>query len=133
MFSRHIQFDHTYKNHYFAYKVLIRRIRTRYMITELATTRELVMAIGQRLRAQRLAQNVTLKQLAGMTGLSVGAVRNLETEGKSSLDTLIRVIQSLGLASELAHLFELKQQSIAQMAMATQVTRRRRASGSRTR
>jgi len=100
---------------------------------ELATAGELTLAIGRRLRDQRLAQNTTLKQLAGMAGLSVGAVRNLEMEGKSSLDTLIRVIQSLGLASELAHLFELKQQSIAQMATAAQVTRRKRASGRGTR
>lgn len=102
------------------------------LIYEFATASELALALGQRLRDQRLAQNVTLKELAKRGGLSVGALRKMEIEGKTTLSSLIRVVQALGLVSELAHLFELKQRSIAEMEGAAQASRRQRASGART-
>lgn len=101
------------------------------LMPEFATTDELTLAIGQRLRDQRLAQNVTLKELAMRSGLSVGALRKMEIDGKTTLHSLIRVVQALGLGSELAHLFELKQRSIAEMTQVTQASRRQRASGAR--
>lgn len=99
------------------------------LIPEFATTGELALAIGRRLRDQRLAQNVTLRELAKRSGLSVGALRKMEIEGKTTLYSLIRVVQALGLGSELAHLFELKQRSIAEMEKAAQASQRQRASG----
>ena len=99
------------------------------LIPEFATTGELALAIGRRLRDQRLAQNVTLKELAKRSGLSVGALRKMEIEGKTTLYSLIRVVQALGLESDLAHLFELKQRSIAEMEEAAQAAQRQRASG----
>lgn len=99
------------------------------LIPEFATTDELALAIGRRLRDRRLAQNVTLRELAKRSGLSVGAVRNMEVDGKTTLHSLIRVVQALGLGSELAQLFELRQRSIAEMEEAAQASRRQRASG----
>ena len=99
------------------------------LIPEFATTGELTVAIGRRLRDQRLAQNVTLRELAKRSGLSVGALRKMEIEGKTTLYSLICVVQALGLGSELAHLFELKQRSIAEMEEAAQASQRQRASG----
>jgi transcriptional regulator with XRE-family HTH domain len=99
------------------------------LIPEFATTGELALAIGRRLRDQRLAQNVTLRELAKRSGLSVGALRKMEIDGKTTLYSLIRVVQALGLGSELAHLFELKQRSIAEMEAAAQASQRQRASG----
>lgn len=99
------------------------------LVPEFATTVELTVAIGRRLRDQRLAQNVTLRELAKRSGLSVGALRKMEIEGKTTLYSLIRVVQALGLGSELAHLFELKQRSIAEMEEAAQASQRQRASG----
>lgn len=98
------------------------------LIPEFATVSELALAIGRRLRDQRLAQNVTLRELGKRSGLSVGALRKMEVEGKTTLYSLIRVVQTLGLGSELAHLFELKQRSIAEMEAAAQAARRQRAS-----
>ena len=62
-----------------------------------------------------------------MAGLSLGALRKLESSGQCSLETLIRVVQALGLQEALDDLFVLKRQSIAQMAQVDLVSRRQRA------
>lgn len=97
------------------------------MVLELATSSEILQALGQRVRAQRLAQGVAQLELAQMAGLSLGALRKLESSGQSSLETLVRVVQALGLVSELEDLFVLKRQSIAQMENAAAASRRQRA------
>ncbi len=84
-------------------------------------------AMGIRLRAQRLAQALSQRDLAQMAGLSLGALRKLEHDGQCSLETLIRVVQALGLVEELEDLFLLKRQSIAQMEQAEAVSQRKRA------
>ncbi|MFA5664106.1 helix-turn-helix domain-containing protein [Castellaniella sp.] len=93
----------------------------------LATFTEILQALGTRLREQRLAQSLTQRELAQMAGLSLGALRKLETDGQCSLETLIRVTQALGLQGELDDLFVLKRQSIAQMEQAELARRRQRA------
>jgi hypothetical protein len=62
-----------------------------------------------------------------MAGLSLGAVRKLESDGQCSLATLIRVSQSLGLIGELEAVFAQKPQSIAAMQRAAQIQLRQRA------
>jgi len=84
-------------------------------------------ALGTRLRVQRLAQALSQRDLAQMAGLSLGALRKLEHDGQCSLETLIRVVQALGLVEELEDLFLLKRQSIAQMEQAEAASQRKRA------
>ncbi|KAF1069319.1 helix-turn-helix transcriptional regulator [Variovorax sp.] len=93
----------------------------------LAPATEVLQALGQRVRAQRLAQQVPQRELAQMAGLSLGAVRKLESSGQTSLETLVRAVQALGLVNELEDLFVLKRQSIAQMEQAEAVSQRQRA------
>lgn len=62
-----------------------------------------------------------------MAGLSLGALRKMERDGQSSLETLILVVQALGLAEELDGLLVLKRESIAQMEQAEAVKQRKRA------
>ena len=62
-----------------------------------------------------------------MAGLSLGALRKLESSGQCSLETVVRVIQSLGVVDELEDLFVLKRQSIAQTERAELATQRQRA------
>lgn len=93
----------------------------------LAESDEVLRALGHRLRAQRLAQELPQRELAQMAGLSLGAIRKLESNGQSSLVTLVRVVQALGLMAELEDLFVLKRASIAGMEQAEAVTRRQRA------
>ena len=83
--------------------------------------------LGSRLRAQRLAQNLPQRELAQMAGLSLGALRKLETNGQTSLETLVRVVQALGLAGELESLFVLRRASIAQMEQVEAASQRKRA------
>ncbi len=97
------------------------------MAFTLSLTTEILQALGARLRAQRLAQALSQRDLAQMAGLSLGALRKLEHDGRCSLETLVRVVQALGLVDELAGLFLLKRESIAQMEQAAAVGRRQRA------
>lgn len=97
------------------------------MVIALASPEEILRTLGQRLRAQRLARDLSQQTLAQMAGLSLGAIRKLEQSGQSSLETLVRVIQTLGLSAELEHLFVLKRQSIAQMEQANAAQQRQRA------
>ena len=64
------------------------------MSFNLASTAEILRALGSRLRTQRLAQGLPQRELAQMAGLSLGALRKLEGSGQSSLETLIRVTQA---------------------------------------
>ena len=48
-----------------------------------------------------------------MASLSLGAVRKFERNGQSSLETFVRVVQTLGLTQELETLFEFKPTAIA--------------------
>ena len=93
----------------------------------LAPASEILQALGQRVRAQRLAQELPQRELAQMAGLSLGALRKLESSGQSSLETLVRAVQALGLANELEDLFMLKRLSIAQMEQAEAASQRQRA------
>ncbi len=93
----------------------------------LSTPAEILHTLGARLREQRLAQSLTQRELAQMAGLSLGALRKLETDGQCSLETLVRAAQALGLLEALEDLFVLKRQSIAQMEQVEVVSRRQRA------
>ncbi len=93
----------------------------------LAPANEVLQTLGQRVRAQRLAQGLPQRELAQMAGLSLGALRKLESSGQSSLETLVRTVQALGLMDELEDLFVLKRQSIAQMDRAETASQRQRA------
>ena len=94
----------------------------------LATPSEVQRELGSRLRMQRLNQGLPQKELGAKAGLSLGAIRKLERDGSSSLDTLIKVVHALGLITELDELFRLKALSIAQMEKNAQTGQRQRAS-----
>ncbi|MDO4231606.1 MAG: helix-turn-helix transcriptional regulator [Lautropia sp.] len=97
------------------------------MVFTLATAEEMMEALGSRLRAQRLAQEITQRELASMAGLSLGALRKLEHNGQTSLETLIRVVQALGLSESLQDLFVPQKNTIAQMEAAERARQRQRA------
>lgn len=72
-----------------------------------STSTEILCALGVRLREQRLAQSLTQRELAKMAGLSLGALRKVESDGQCSLETRVRVLQALGLLEALASGLEL--------------------------
>lgn len=91
-----------------------------------STTDEIIAALGLRLKAVRLSQSLTQADLAERAGVSVGTVKSLEKTGQSSMASLVRVVQALGLTDQLQSLFVLKVQSIAEMEQA-QLAQRQRA------
>jgi len=96
------------------------------LIFDLATAEEIGAELGRRLRAQRLAQNLTQQALAARAGVSRGTVRNLEGKGQASVESLLRIVGALGLGGSLSELFVLRPTSIREMEAAS--TSRMRAS-----
>ena len=91
----------------------------------LATYTEMGKELGQRLRTQRLAQLLSQEELALRAGLSGSTIKNLESKGQASLESVLRVVMALGLTHELQEIFSLKVESIAQMERAERPPRRR--------
>ena len=91
-----------------------------------STSDEITAELGLRLKAVRLSQSLTQADLAERAGISVGTVKSLERTGQSSVASLVRVVQALGLTDQLQSLFVLKVQSIAEMEQA-QLAQGRRA------
>ena len=91
----------------------------------LSAVDEIAHELGRRLKAVRLAQGLQQGELASRAGLSRATVTALENHGQSTLNSLIRVVQALGLEQDLQPLFEFKIESIVQMEHAEAGKRRR--------
>lgn len=91
----------------------------------LASPPEICNALGQRLRARRLAAGWSQSDLARRAGLSAGTVKNLELKGQASLDSFIHIVSALGLAGEMGELFTIRLVSIAAMEEAEYARRQR--------
>jgi transcriptional regulator with XRE-family HTH domain len=92
----------------------------------LPTADELSRELAARLRKQRLSLRMTQAELAARAGVNIGTVKNIEHKGgTSSLVSIIRVAQVLGLADQLQSLFVVSPRSIAQMELAHSAPRHR--------
>jgi len=67
-------------------------------MTQAHTTDELMIALGEQLRAQRLRMNLTLEEVAQGAGVSINVVRRLETGEGSTLSSFVAVLKVLGRA-----------------------------------
>lgn len=92
----------------------------------LASTAEIAEELGRRLRAHRLAQNLSQVELAARAGISRRTLIDFEHSGRGSLEVFLRVAAALGLIESMSSLFELKPKSIKDMEKASQ--KRKRAS-----
>jgi transcriptional regulator with XRE-family HTH domain len=66
------------------------------MVKTNLTPEEMEADLGEKLRALRLSKNLDQKTLAERAGVSVRALRNLESGQGSTIKTLVRVLRSLG-------------------------------------
>lgn len=66
------------------------------IILDEMTPCELRLLLGARMRALRLSANLDQQETALRAGISVRALRNLESGTGSSVDTLLRVLKTLG-------------------------------------
>ncbi|MCJ7590493.1 MAG: helix-turn-helix transcriptional regulator [Woeseiaceae bacterium] len=85
--------------------------------------------IGARLKALRLRRNLTQQTLADAAGLSVTAIKGIES-GRGRLATLIAVLRELAALDQLEHFIPAITVSPLQLARRKGV-RRQRATGSR--
>lgn len=90
-----------------------------------ATVGEIAQELAGRLKAARLAQGLQQSELALRAGVSAGTVKALEKNGQSTVTSLIRVVQALGLTQHLQQAFLLEVRSIAQMEQAQSAQRQR--------
>lgn len=61
-----------------------------------SSTNEVLMEIGSRIKAARIAMPMTQKEMAEFTNLSQRTISNLETGKDVSFSTLIEVLRALG-------------------------------------
>lgn len=66
------------------------------MATAHLTPEEMEFELGEKLKTLRLTRNVDQKTLAERAGISVRALRNLESGQGSTIKTLVCVIRALG-------------------------------------
>ncbi len=67
--------------------------------------------IGEKLKAVRLKQNITQDSLAKSSSISLSSVKKVESGKIGSFDTLLRILRTLGMLDELAHLCDEEQMS----------------------
>jgi len=60
-----------------------------------ATESELQSALGQRMRRLRLARNLDQRETAEKAGISLSAIRNLESGRGATTSTLLRTLKAL--------------------------------------
>ncbi|MHB1109022.1 MAG: helix-turn-helix domain-containing protein [Devosia sp.] len=66
-----------------------------------ANSRQVIAELGRRIEKIRLSRNITQAQLAQSAGLSNRTVSRLEQGDAPSMDTFVRVMLALGLASHM--------------------------------
>ena len=69
------------------------------------TPLELAFALGQRIKARRLAMGFTQADAAARAGVAYRTWRRLESEGKASIEDLVRAAIALRCERDLAALF----------------------------
>lgn len=110
-----------------------------HMGTMLETPFELATMLGQRIKTRRLGMGYTQADAAARAGVAYRTWRRLESEGKASIDDLVRAAVALRCERDFAALFPepaatsmdalLQQQRAAQVALSK---RRLRAPSSKT-
>lgn len=73
---------------------------------------EIVMRVCERLRTERLAQQMTQAEVAARAGIGTNTVSNLEAGRNVGFENVVRVAMVLGRAKELEGLFLPKLDSI---------------------
>lgn len=91
-----------------------------------ATTEEALRGVGERVRALRISKNVTQEQVAKKAGVSLRTVRELERHGKSSVETLIRVLRALDITDPISSLAPAPRISPMRLLHSTKVPQRAR-------
>jgi transcriptional regulator with XRE-family HTH domain len=87
---------------------------------------EVVKRLCERLRTERLAQQMTQADVAGRAGIATNTVSNLEAGRNVGFENLVRVAMVLGRGKELESLFLPKLDSLADLHRYEQSAKRQR-------
>lgn len=91
----------------------------------LLSAAEIQVELCNRIKKRRLTKNITQPAFAAMVGVSTQTIKNLEKESRCTLDTFIRCLIALGLASEMESIMKTEIVSIAQLEASIKPLRRR--------
>ncbi len=84
--------------------------------------------IASRMKARRILLNITQKELANQSGVSLGSIKRFETKHLIALQSLIRIAVVLDATIEFQQLFPMNQfNSIAEVLRAAEKQPRKRA------
>lgn len=84
------------------------------------TSKRLLEIIGHSVRARRLAREISQEELSRLSGVSHASVARFETgKGNISLENLLLIMKSLGIADELKVIFKEPESSPSLLAKAT--------------
>lgn len=88
---------------------------------------QILSKIGEKIKSVRLKQNITQDSLAKSSSISLSSVKKVESGKIGSFDTLLRILRTLGMLDELAHLCEEEQMSPSEyFEMVNSINKRRR-------
>ncbi|PVZ38988.1 helix-turn-helix domain-containing protein [Pseudomonas sp. CC120222-01a] len=73
---------------------------------------EIVKRLCERLRSERLSQQLTQAEVAGRAGIGISTVSSLEAGRNVGFENLVRVAMVLGRGKELENLFQPKLDSL---------------------
>jgi len=90
-----------------------------------ASPTELSKEVARRIKAQRMRLDISQPELAQRAGVALGTVSGFEKTGKATLETVLRLIVSLGLTKELEPLFLQQPTSIKELEQASMPVRQR--------
>lgn len=84
------------------------------------TNTRLLVIIGQSMKAKRIMKEISQEELAKLSGVSHASIARLETgRGNISLENLLLIMKSLGMADELKIIFKESESSPSMLAKAT--------------
>lgn len=93
----------------------------------LAIPTEVCTTLGERSRARRLMQNLSVEELAARVGISEKTLSNFERTGRCTLETFVRVLEALNAMPDLQNVLLTQSQSIEDMRQKAAVRTRQRA------
>lgn len=93
----------------------------------LALPEEVCQEMGKRVRARRVALNVSIDELAQRVGISNHTLGNFERTGRCTLETFVRVLEVLNALPDLAAVLVIQPRSIEDMRQKAAVSTRQRA------
>lgn len=93
----------------------------------LALPEEVCQEMGRRARARRVALNVSVEELAKRVGISNNTLGNFERTGRCTLETFVRILETLNALPDLASVLVTQTRSIEEMRQKAAVSTRQRA------